>query len=378
MAKKPKQSKFAGKVKDNAQKTKQSGASYGYLNLPKGISIFSPEPGGKAYLDFMPYVVTTSRHPDEIEAGEWWYKRPFKAHRNIGVDKDSVVCLTSIGKKCPICEYRAEMIKDGKDKKDTDALKPSSRNLYVVIPKRNKKYEEKPHIFDISAAMFQNLLAEELEENDAYEVFPDLEQGFTLKIRFDSKTIGGSKPFAEASRIDFEEREPYDESIMDEIPDLDACLNIMSYQALEKKFLEMDDADEEGEDSNDAEQEQKKAPARRTPPPDDDDEDDDAPPPPKRERTKKPAPKPEPEEDEGDDETTCIACEGTGKNSKGRECRICGGSGVQSADEDDKKKPSGSKNKCPFDHVFGKDCEKFDHCDDCDKWDECIEEKEKK
>lgn len=357
MAKKPKVSKFSGKVRDNAQKTKQTGASFGYLNLPKGISMFSPEPGGKCHLDFMPYVVSSPKHPDGIEVGEIWYKRPFKAHRNIGVEKDSVICLTSIGKKCPVCEYRAQMIKDGRDKAETDALKPSARNLYVVIPKKNKKLEEKPHLFDISQAMFQNLLAEELEENESNEVFPDLEQGYTLKIRWDSKTIGGSKPFAEASRIDFEDRDdPYSEDIMEDIPDLDAVLNIMTYQMLEKKFLEMEDEEEGSEGEHEPSRQEKK-------------------------KVKTPESEPLPGNEE-DEEETCVACQGSGKNSKGGECKICQGSGekpqpVQQKPLKSESKPEKPGKKCTFGHIFGKDCEKFDSCDECDDWDTCIEAKDK-
>lgn len=368
MAKKPKVSRFSGKVRDNAQKSKSGGAVYGYMNLPKGVSVFSPVPGEKCYLDFMPYVVSSDRHLDGITQGEWWYKKPFKIHRNVGADKSAVVCLTSIGKKCPICECRAQMIKDGRDKADTDALKTSSRNLYVVIPKKNKKFEEKPHIMDISQAMFQNLLAEELEENDQFEVFPDLEQGFTLKIRFDAKTIGSSKPFAEASRIDFEEREEtYPESIIDSIPDLDKILTILPYQVLEKKFYEMEDADEETGD------EKEPTAPKRNP---------------------EAVPDPAAEKDEKEDPDVCIACEGTGENSKGNECRICKGTGKaggplppqpvpttpvpQVKKEQKRENKPVAKTKCPFDHIFGADCEKYDHCDDCDKWDECIEEKEKK
>jgi hypothetical protein len=366
MSKKPKISRFAGRVKDNAQKTKATGASYGYLNLPKGISVFSPEPGGKSYLDFMPYVVTSDRHPDGIETGDIWYKRPFKAHRNIGADKTSVVCLTSIGKKCPVCEYRAQMIKDGRDKSETDALKPSARNLYVVIPKKNKKLEEKPHVLDISQAMFQNLLAEELEEDDSHEVFPDLEQGLTLKIRWDSKTIGGSKPFAEASRIDFEDRdEAYSEDIMEEIPDLDSMLNILSYKELEKKFLEMEDEEEEEEPT-------KPTPRKPKAPEPDDDDEEDAPDPPKR--TKKAAPEPEEEEEE-----VCPACKGSGKGPKGKPCQMCEGSGEEPRPGKPEQKAKSKKagKECPFGHIFGKDCEKYDSCDDCDLWDECVEVKEK-
>ena len=403
MAKKPKESKFKGKVGSNAQKTKNSGATYGYLNLPRGVSVFAPEPGGKMRFDIMPYKVTDPKHPDRDDAagiavvGDYWYKRPFKIHRNIGASKDSVVCLTSIGKKCPICEYRAQMIKEGRDKEDTDPLKTSNRNLYVVIPIKHKKMEEVPHIFDISQAMFQNLLTEELQEDDQYEVFPDLEQGYTLRVRFDSKTIGNSKPFAEASRIDFEERDAYPETILDDIPELDNVLNIKDYQTLEKLFLEIEDGEGDDEkEEKDSRRKPEKEKEKRTGRPgkekededvfnDDTDEDEK----PKRgtRPTRKPEPEPEPEsEPEEKDEDACIACEGSGTNSKGRTCPICKGTGEGKKEpfpevkpEPKKQEParsSGKGGKCPFGHVFGTDCEKFDDCNDCDKWDSCIDAKE--
>jgi len=340
-------SRFAGKVRANAKKQQRGASQYGYLNLPQGVSVFSPEPGSKVRLDFMPYEVTDPNHPDRDDElgiavpGELWYKRPFKTHRNIGASNDAVVCLTSIGKRCPICEYRARRIKEGADKEETDALKPSFRNLYVVIPKGHKKYDEKPHIFDISQYLFQNLLTDELDEDERYETFPDLEEGWTVRIRFDSKTIGGSKPFAEASRIDFEERdEPYDESILDEIPNLDEVLNVLSYQQLERKFMELEDEGESSEEVlNDEDEEIVNA-----------------------------------EEDEKVvDDDACVACEGTGRNSKGKKCRICKGTGKNPEKAESKQKDD----RCPHGHVFGKDCEEYDECDECDQWDDCIDEKER-
>lgn len=371
MAKKPKTSRFSGKVKDNAQKTKASGSMYGYLNLPRGLNVFSPDPDGTYKLDFMPYVVSSNRHPDGIPVGDLWYKRPFKAHRQIGADPESVVCLSSIGKKCPICEARAQMIKDGADKKETDALKPSPRNLYIVIPVGEKKLEEKPYIFDISAAMFQNQLAEELDSENIPEIFPDLEQGCTLKIRFTPKTFGTSKPFPECSRIDaIERKEAYDEAVMDDIPDLDSILRIMSYQDLEKKFLEIDDEDEDVDE--------KPSPAsHRKPKNPEPEEEDDAPEPPKR--AKKAAPPPEPEDDDTDEGAVCEGCKGTGKSSKGKTCFICDGTGESprpgKTQAKSEKKTAGKT--CAFGHTFGADCEKYDHCDDCDDWDACIEAKGK-
>lgn len=389
MAKNKKKSSFAGKVAKNAQESKALGASYGYLNLPRGVSVFSPTPGGRTYFDLLPYMVTDPSHPDRNDdleiatPGTLWWKRPFKTHRNIGSGNDSVVCLTSVGKRCPICAYRAEMIKKGEGKELTDALKPSLRNLYVVVPKKDKKFEEKPHIMDISQFLFQNLLAEELSENEEYEIFPDLEEGLTLRVRWDSKTLGGGKPFAEANRIDFEERDAsYDESILDDVPNLDEVLQILSADQLERKFFEMEDEDvtyaEVEEDVPEPENLKGASKPLLKEGKDDDDEGDEEVKKPVGTRSKaKPIPQKGKDEEEDEEEDTdndkCIACQGTGKDSKGKTCRICRGTG-------EKKKPESSdknkKSKCPHGYAFGIDCEGHDECFDCDEWDTCMDEKE--
>ncbi len=332
---KQRKSNFRGKVNQDAKRQKTAG--YGYLNLPKGVSVFNAEPGGKVRLDFLPYEVTDERHPDKDESleiaipGTLWYKRPFKTHRGVGVDNDSVVCLTSIGKKCPICEYRKKRVNDGDaDKEELGALKMSLRNLYVVIPLGSNKHEEEPHIWDMSWWLFQDQLNKELEEDEDYEVFPDLEEGLTLRIRFDESVIGKSKPFADTSRIDFEERdEAYDEKILDDVPNLDEVLNILSYKDLHAKFFEMED-EESPEEEQDDEQESK--PARKKKPmkrKTDEDEDD-------KEEEEKPERKPR------------------------------------------RTKQSESKDKCPHGHKFGKECEDHDKCDDCELWNDCYDEKHEK
>jgi len=287
MKKAKKKGRFSGKIKGAIAKKASTRGNYGYLKLPKGISIFKEDPKKRLMMDIIPYIVSVNNHPDKengAEKGEQWYYRPFKIHRNIGADNEAVVCLTSIGKKCPICEYRAKLMKQGNaDKKETDAIRPSSRALYNIKPK-DKKAEDAIHIWDISEYCFQDQLETEVSENEKYENFPDLEDGLTLNIRFSSETVGASKPFAKANRIDFEERdEPYDESILEEVADLDKVLNILSYEELEKKFLEMteeDDADED-DDVDDDDEDEEEAPKKKAkkkvkaPEPDDDDDDDD-------------------------------------------------------------------------------------------------------
>ena len=369
---KKKTKKFGNKVAGNSKKQNAEGSNYGYMKLPKGIGVFKEEPSGASLIDILPYAVTDKRHPDRDDSqeiaipDELWYKRPFKIHRQVGVNNETIVCPKSIGRPCKICDYRIQRMNEGAPKEETDVYKQSLRNLYIVIPKELKKfkteYEEKPHIWNISQAMFQKLLNEEIAENEDYGIFPDLEEGLSLRIRWASKTIGKSKPFAEASRIDFEERDAqYDESILKTVPDLDKVLIVLSTDEIERMFFELEDEPE----STDKVKDPKEKPAASK-------------------KEKKTEPKKEEKDDPpfDPDENECIACEGTGTNSKGRECRICGGTGVKPDKEE--KEPGKEENpkpasdtECPKGHEWGTDCEEYpDDCDDCDLWDKCLTAKE--
>ena len=373
-----KKSNFSGKVASNAAKQKKAGASYGYLVLPKGANVFSPEPGASIKLDFMPYEVTDPKHPDRDEKagvavpGSLWWKRPFSTHRNVGSEKTSVVCLSSVGKKCPICEYRAKQIKAGADKEDTDAIKASKRDLFVVIPLNSKKHEATPHIFDISFYNFSAMLTDELEENEEHEIFPDLEIGETVKVRFASKTIGTGQPFAQASRIDFLEREEtYEESILEDIPNLDEVLQILSYDELHAKFFEMEGEEDGGAISEEEEEEDEK-PVR------------------KKKTLRKPKDDSEEEEEEEEDEKPVRRKRPVRKEEEDekpiRKHKVRDNEPEEEEEEDEKParsskkripEKSTGKKKCPHGHKFGVDFDEYDECEDCGSFDECLEENEK-
>jgi hypothetical protein len=286
------------------------------------------------------------------------------------------------------------------------------------------------------------LLTKELKENEEYEVFPDLEEGLTLKIRFEPGTFQTKNPYPQASRIDFLERdEQYTEKILDKIPNLDEVLIELSYQELKNKFFEMD----EEPDAGATESEHKETRTRKTTKTDSEDE-------PKREkksnetsRQDRPSAKKEPDPNEltwdqlqdmsasklerlitdmdlpiesqdfEDDvnslrkeiakeleieipvskkvsKDACVACQGTGVNSRGKECQICQGTGVKP-----KEKESDSETKepikrvtrnavkqtdeetCPSGHKFGIDTDKKDDCDSCPAktWNACSDAKDK-
>jgi len=391
MAKK-KKSSFRGKVSKDSQRQKRAGSSYGYLQLPKGIPVYSPTPGAREKIDIIPYTVSFDKHPDRddeyqiAQVGDLWYKRPFRTHRQVGADNETVVCLTSFGKKCPICEYRKKRAKEGADKDELKAYNSSQRNLYLVIPRGVKKREEEIHIFDMSQYLFQNLLNEELEEDEQYEVFPDLEEGLTLRVRWSEESFGGNK-YAEANRIDFIERHTLiEEDLIEDIPDLDKVLIELPYKEMELKFFEMDeDSEEETEEEPPVKTRKKKSVKTR------------------KKKSVKPTTKTEEEEEEDltwddlndmdfvelaevvEDRALDIDADDYEEDEDELRKDVADQLGIKQPKKkpvkETKKKPSKQvkskpSGKCPFKHKFGVDTDEYDDCDDCDIWDDCIDAQE--
>ena len=156
--------------KSSAEAPQRGGGS---VKLPEGVDWLKEEKRMK--FDIIPYEVSVQNHPDGIEPGELWYKMPYKMHFNIGSENKAYVCPTTFHKKCPICEYRAQLVKKADADEDTiAALKPRQRILYNVMPK-GKQEDQSIHVWDISYYNFQELLDEEINEGDEENAaFPDL------------------------------------------------------------------------------------------------------------------------------------------------------------------------------------------------------------
>lgn len=345
---KKRRSNFRNQTVSDAKRQKREASSYGYLNLPKGMKILNlKEKTRDILLDFIPYVVTDAHHPDrDVDENRaivdaLWYKRPFKVHRNVGSDNETVVCLTSVKKKCPICEWVADQRRKGEDWEDLKDHAAKDRNLYAVLPIDSKDHDEVVHVWDISKFLFQEELNDQLEEDPDNGVFPDLEEGLTLKVKFRWEKFG-KNTFARTRDIEFEERDQqYTEDILKDVPNLDEILNVLSYKELDDKFLEMEGEDE-NEEVVDLDKDDK--PERTS----------------RRRETTRTEPKDEHEKEEEKHEKEKRKDKSTHRTRR-----------------EHKEEESSSKNKCPVGHKFGTDCEKHDECDECDKWDDCIEAQEK-
>lgn len=375
-----KKSSFRGRVNEDA-KRQSSGSGYGYLNLPKGMPIYNPEAGNKDNFDILPYKVTTDKHPDLNEGypseDDLWYKRPFKVHKDVGVDKKAFVCLTSFGKKCPICDYKKRQADNGVEWEELKAYAPKERVLYAIYPVEIEKAKDQVHILDISWWLFQKEMNEELNENEDYEVFPELEDGLTLKVRWVKGALSTKKnSYAEAGRIDFIEREDsLPEDISDDIPALDDLLQELTYKELEVKFFEMEDVDED----------EKKSSKNKDENPFD------------KKRNKKKKDKVELDWDDLTDmdatelwdvvEAKELDIDEDDYESAKELCKLVAKEldidiPKKKKEKEETKKPERKakkdKEKCPEGFKYGVDTDDNDECDDCDLWDACSEKKENK
>jgi len=359
-----KRNSFRDKIGRNTQKQRESKKSFGYLDLPKDLKVLAiPEDTREIELDFLPYVVTVTNHPDKdiqydvATKDSLWYRRPFKVHKNVGVDNETIVCPRSIskGSPCPICEHREKRAKDNAEKEELRELYGKSRSLYVVIPFGIKKFEEEPTVWDMSDFLFQDILNDEMELNESNMDFPSLEEGKTAVIKLKWKSFGKST-YPEVRSINFEKRDPYPESILKEVPNLDELLKVLSYKDIDSKFFELDD-EEDGGELQEVEEDETSTRKRKSFKDDDEKED----PPKRRSRVEK--------EDKDLDEHKTSRRSRVAKDEEEPE-KEEKPSRRSSRVKEDEETP---KNKCPFGHVFGKDEGKFKDCDECDIWKSCAE-----
>ena len=192
-------------------------------------------------------------HPDRDDKngiatpGEWWYKLPFRIHKDVGVRNEKVVCPASFGKPCPICDYRAKLKKEDGDDDEIKALNTSERDMYAIKPKASKKLKDQIYLYDASDFKFQEVFRSQLKRDERWETFPHPEEGCSLKVVYDEATFNGNK-YAEPTRFDFVDRKkPLDDSLLDEVPNLEDCLNILSYDELKAKFFDAEVDDDEDE-----------------------------------------------------------------------------------------------------------------------------------
>jgi len=150
----------------------------------------------------------------------------------------------------------------------------------------------------------------------------------------------GKNKFVEAGRIDFADREDFGEDVLEAVVDLDKVLKILPYEEIEGLFQSGGSEAPEKAQEGLAEPEKKGRTVVRgtgtkkpVPPEQESPEEDALQGLEKKAKTtaKPPADEPSTDDDRAadvpEDDEECIACDGTGKTTKGKTCPICDGTG---------------------------------------------------
>lgn len=356
-------------AKKQAEENKYSGGS-NYLKLPDDYTFLKIKKGTME-LDFLPFEITKSKTvPDtpkrdlQFEQGDLWWHRSIFVHRNVGPEKKAVLCPRTFKKPCPICEERQALMDSDyeSNKKLIGDLKPQHKDLMFAIDLDAEK--EGVKVVEFSYANLREKIENELREQnkDEFYDFFQIDQGYTLRIRFLEETFNKT-PFFKADRIDFDKRNDYDDKILKETFDFDEYLVLLPYEQINKMFLGIDDDDdgpekEEQTSRRPSREEKEERTSRRT------SREEDAEPE-KETRSSRRSSKEEEAEPEKEERSSRRSSRDEEPEKEERTSR-------RSSREEESKKDD----RCPSGGNFGYDCDKLDACPDCPKetWEACADE----
>lgn len=250
---------------EQVQKHAKDGGGGGggrWLRLPAGVEQWVPEKAGTYSIDVVPYEVSDSNHPDNVEKGALWYKRPLRVHRT---ESGSYVCPKSKDQDAQ-CDWCRQFFKLRKQGAEDDDLRPFKGQMIDAYNIRNPEDPEKFAVMPLSYGKFTKTLLKELEQTGKDNLlFFDVRKGVgrTLKVRFSEAKFAGQK-YLEATRIDFKPRKSMDEDeVLSKVVDLDKALNVLDADKLHKIFLQQDEAPEDEAPEDDEEKRREKVKKRK-------------------------------------------------------------------------------------------------------------------
>jgi len=325
---------------------------------------------GDHILDIIPYVA--GANDPMVKKGEETYVLEVFIHQGIGVDDSSKICLAqTFGAKCPICEKRKELQRNGADDDIIKRLTPSRypRSIYNIVCYDSVKEEDKGvQVWHTSNYLMESTLLELAKKPvragsknkvDSFITFADPDDGksvvFKRKGTVENTRFVGHR---------FEDRDyVIDEELMEQAYCLDELILIPTYEELEEWFADVGEEEEDeprrsrrSQVSDEDEEERRPRSSRRkkSEPVEDDDDDDDEKPVRKIKRKKRKIDVDEEEDDVDDDDEKPVRKIKSSKRSK-------------------KKKSTKDEPECPEGGELGESIDQFDYCDDCEHWVVCSE-----
>jgi len=344
------------RAKDRNEGNYRAGGS-DYLELPAGVHLFKPkvEKGEcvEYSLDFITYVVTSPKHPDNIPVGMPWLRLPFWLHSNIGSDGKRMVCRRTLGEHCFLCDERNKLFGEQAPKAQTDALRASFRELYIMLNK-DDEFEVMEMAYKNFGKKLDGKIQRLKDKTAGFFEHKASDGGHTAIVTFIAEQYMRST-YPVLDEIDFEERDDIDIDPAD-VPNLEEMLVIPSDLELKAAYYDMDESD--------------LSEINETPTKEEDDEE------PVRRKSRRSEPEEKEEKQEGDEAET-------------RRHRRSRQETPEDEQADEEEKPARRSSRrsvkqeepnnsdlgptCPHGHQYGVTVKDgTDECDDCDMWKQCM------
>jgi hypothetical protein len=216
-----------------AKRQIESQTQGGCLRIPEGMVQYELGKAGLYEWNIIPYIVGKNAKvidPD-CEPGDIHYELTYKRHTGVGPEEKTVVCLTTFGERCPLCErhlaFRKTMNWDSEEeKKMSDNMRAKERTVFIVED-ANPRGKRQMEIFEYATFGFATPLREVVNHPKAKERgwnrFFHLKGGMTVEVMMEPSTI--SKDWLKASTVTLTPRaKDLPESYLDEAPCLDEML----------------------------------------------------------------------------------------------------------------------------------------------------------
>jgi hypothetical protein len=141
---------------EESSKRKDEGSGNSYI-LSGNFNRFKPKPEDECIFDIIPYFAGKFSPIDNHGNPKNPYDEPayvleFWQHQNIGVDEmGRCLCLAkTFGKRCPVCEDRIELIKNGGNEETIKAIKPKPRCAYNIVAYHGQEEKKGIQIYELS------------------------------------------------------------------------------------------------------------------------------------------------------------------------------------------------------------------------------------
>lgn len=229
-------------------RAESSGFDRPALNIPEGIALWTPKPGGYT-VDIVPYIVgpeiKTFAAKNFASAGDIYFERTYYAHRNVGPNKDLHLCLAkNFNKPCPPCEYRNGLSQDPKFKKERDALWPTERQLFYV---RVKEEAAKGIMlweiaeYNFGRQLFSKIKNAREEMRAKYATFFNPAGGFSLRVVGEETPMGEGGKYTKFDVHEWIPRGAIPDKAWKGLPPLERIPSALAYPEYKKLFLMIED-----------------------------------------------------------------------------------------------------------------------------------------